>query len=172
MHDLGFVSAIMADKSFEEVISFASENSFKCVEIMCWPVGKAERRYAGVTHTNVEELDSSMVQYIQNFLKDKGVYISGLGYYPNALDPDKETSDKAFSHLKKVIEAAAKLGIPVVNTFIGRDPQRSIEDNIKIFGEKWPSIIDFADKSGIKIGIENCPMIFTRSRLSRLPSNS
>ena len=126
MHDLGFVSAIMADKSFEEVISFASENKFKCVEIMCWPVGKAERRYAGVTHVNVDELDDDKVQYINDFLKEKDVYISGLGFYPNTLDPDEETSEKAFRHIIKVIEATAKLGIPVMNTFIGRDPKRSV----------------------------------------------
>ena len=162
MHDLGFVSAIMAEKSFEEVISFAGANSFKCVEIMCWPAGKAERRYAGVTHINVDDLDDKKIQYIHNYLKEKGVYISGLGYYPNALDPDEESSEKAFSHIKKVIEAAAKLGIPVMNTFIGRNPQRSVEDNLRIFAEKWPPVIDFAEKLGIKIGIENCPMIFTR----------
>ena len=161
MHDLGFVSAIMADKSFEEVISFASENSFKCVEIMCWPVGKAERRYAGVTHINVDDLDNGTVQYINNFLREKGVYISGLGYYPNPLDPDSETSQTAFEHIKKVIEAAAKLGIPVMNTFIGRDPKRTVEENLQRFAEKWPPIIEFAQKTGIKIGIENCPMIFT-----------
>ena len=162
MHDLGFVSAIMAEKSFEEVISFASENLFKCVEIMCWPVGKAERRYAGVTHINVDDLDNAKIRYIHDFLKEKGVYISGLGFYPNPLDPDAETSEKAISHIKKVIEAAAKLEIPVMNTFIGRDPQRSVEDNLRIFAEKWPPVIDFADKQGIKVGIENCPMIFTR----------
>lgn len=49
MLDLGFVSAILAKKSFEEVIDFAGDNGFSCVEIMCWPFGKAERRYAGVT---------------------------------------------------------------------------------------------------------------------------
>jgi len=161
MHDLGFVSAIMADKSFEEVISYASENKFKCVEIMCWPVGKAERRYAGVTHVNVDELDDGNIQYINNILEEKGVYISGLGFYPNALDPDEETSEKAFRHIIKVIEAAAKLGIPVMNTFIGKDHKRSVEDNLKIFAEKWPPIIEFAEKLGVNIGIENCPMIFT-----------
>ncbi len=57
MLDLGFVSAILAEKSFEEVVEFASENQFKCVEMMCWPKGKAERRYAGVTHVNVDETD-------------------------------------------------------------------------------------------------------------------
>jgi len=161
MHDLGFVSAILADKSFEKVITFAGENQFKCVEIMCWPVGKAERRYAGVTHINVEELNSKKVDYINGFLKEKGVYISGLGYYPNPLDPDAETSQKAFDHITKVIEGAAKLGIPVVNTFIGRDPQHSVEDNLKIFAEKWPFVIKYAESLGINIGIENCPMIFT-----------
>jgi sugar phosphate isomerase/epimerase len=161
MHDLGFVSAIMADKSFEEVISFASKNKFKCVEIMCWPVGKAERRYAGVTHINVDELDDGKIQNINNYLSEKDVYISGLGFYPNPLDPDEETSDKAFTHIKRVIEGAAKLGIPVIKTFIGRDPKRSVEDNLKIFAEKWPPIIDHAEQLGVKVGIENCPMIFT-----------
>jgi sugar phosphate isomerase/epimerase len=161
MHDLGFVSAIMADKSFEEVVSFAGKNRFKCVEIMCWPIGKAERRYAGVTHINVGDLGNDKIHYINNLLMEKGVYISGLGYYPNPLDPDRETSEKAFSHIKKVIEAAAKLGIPVMNTFIGRDQKRNVEDNLKIFKEKWPPIIDFAERMGVKVGIENCPMIFT-----------
>lgn len=162
MHDLGFVSAIMADKSFEEVISFASENNFKCVEIMCWPVGKAERRYAGVTHMDVDNLDERRIRYIKDFLKEKDVYISGLGYYPNPLDPDPVSSELAFSHIKKVIEAAARLGIPVMNTFIGRDPMRSVEENLEVFEGKWPPIIQYAENLGIKIGIENCPMIFTR----------
>ncbi len=151
----------MADKSFEEVISFAGKKKFKCVEIMCWPVGKAERRYAGVTHINVDDLDAAKIHYINNYLMEKGVYISGLGFYPNPLDPDKETSEKAFKHIKKVITAASNLGISVMNTFIGRDPKKSVEDNLKMFAEKWPPIIEFAENLGVNIGIENCPMIFT-----------
>ena len=162
MHDLGFVSAIMADKSFEEVIAFASENQFKCVEIMCWPVGKAERRYAGVTHINVDGLNDHKISEIKNQLKDKGIYISSLGYYPNPLDPEIEISEKAFDHIKKVIEASSKLGIGRMTTFIGRDPKRTVEDNLAVFKEKWPPIIAFAEKMNIKIGIENCPMIFTK----------
>jgi sugar phosphate isomerase/epimerase len=162
MHDLGFVSAIMAERSFEEVITFASENQFKCVEIMCWPVGKAERRYAGVTHINVDELNDQRIRKIKNFLKEKEVYISSLGYYPNPLDPDRETSEKAFEHIKKVIEASAKLDIGRMTTFIGRDPARTVEDNLAAFKDIWPPIIAFAEKMKVKIGIENCPMIFTR----------
>ncbi len=161
MLDLGFVSAILADRTFEEVIDFASENRFKCVEIMCWPKGKAERRYAGVTHINVDELDDSKITYIKEYLAKSGVYISGLGYYPNPLDPDEEKSSTYLGHIKKVIDAASKLNIPVVNTFIGRDPSRNINYNLDQFAEKWPEVIKHAESQGINIGIENCPMFFT-----------
>ncbi len=162
MLDLGFVSAILADKSFEEVIEFASEKGFKCVEIMCWPVGKAERRYAGVTHINVDELNDIKVKEIQEILKRYNVYISGLGYYPNPLDADETQAAFYIEHIKKVIKAAAKLGIPVVNTFVGRDPKKSVEENLQKFEQVWPGIVNVAEDYGIKIGIENCPMLFTR----------
>lgn len=161
MHDLGFVSAILAEKSFEDVITFASENQYKCVEIMCWPRGKAERRYAGVTHIDVDELDEGRINEIKNLLNEKGVYISSLGYYPNPLDPDQKTSEKAFEHIRKVIEASANLGIGTMTTFIGRDPARNVEDNLAVFREKWPPVVAFAEEKGVRIGIENCPMIFS-----------
>ncbi len=161
MLDLGFVSAILADKSFEEVIDFASENSFRCVEIMCWPKGKAERRYAGVTHIDVDNLDENKVKAIKNYLAEKRVYISGLGYYPNPLDPDDRQSAVYIEHIKKVITATAKLGIPVMNTFIGRDSSKSVQYNFDMFAEKWPEIIKHAEDKHVKIGIENCPMFFT-----------
>lgn len=162
MLDLGFVSAILAEKTFEEVVDFASSNGFKCVEMMSWPVGKAERRYAGVTHINADETDDKKAAAIKSYLKEKEVYISGLGYYPNPLDPDEQQAEIYIEHIKKVIRAAAKLDIPVVNTFIGRDPEKSMEDNLKKFADVWPAIVKVAEENNVKIGIENCPMIFTR----------
>lgn len=162
MLDLGFVSAILAEKSFEKVIEFAAENGFKCVEIMCWPKGKAERRYAGVTHINVDELDDKKVAEIKETLKRNSIYISGLGYYPNPLDADENQATFYIEHIKKVIQAAAKLEIPVVNTFIGRDPLKNIDENLEKFAEVWPGIIKVAEEYNVKIGIENCPMLFTR----------
>lgn len=162
MLDLGFVSAILPDNSLEEVIIFAAENDFSCVEVMCWPKGKAERRYAGVTHLDIDQLTEERIQQIHSLLKTTGVYISGLGYYPNPLDPDPLVGNFHLDHLKKMITVAHKLSVPVVNTFIGRDPQKSIEDNLTVFAERWPAVVRFASKSGVKIGIENCPMLFTR----------
>jgi len=162
MLDLGFVSAILADKSFEEVVEFASENQFKCVEMMCWPVGKAERRYAGVTHVNVDETNDEKAAEIKSVLEKNKVYISGLGYYPNPLDANESQARVYIEHIKKVIRTAAKLGIPVVNTFVGRDPVKSVEENLEKFAEVWPGIVKVAEENNIKIGIENCPMLFTR----------
>jgi sugar phosphate isomerase/epimerase len=94
-------------------------------------------------------------------LKEKGVYISGLGYYPNPLDEEIEQAEVYIEHIKKLIRMAAKLGVPVVNTFIGRDPKKNVEDNLKVFKDRWPAIIKVAEEHNIKIGIENCPMLFT-----------
>jgi sugar phosphate isomerase/epimerase len=161
MHDLGFVSAILADHSFEEVVNFAAANQFKCVEMMCWPKGKAERRYAGVTHIDADVLTNDQVAYITDHLQQKSIYISALGYYPNPLDPDKEKAAVYIDHLKKVIHAAALLKVNKVNTFAGRDPSKNITDNFTLFKQAWPEIVKLAEDKGVKIGIENCPMFFS-----------
>ena len=158
---LGFVSAILADQSLEQVIDFASRENFECVELMCWPVGKAERKFAGVTHIDVTELNQSKADEIVKLVSGKGVEISGLGYYPNPLAPDPDEALVYIDHLKKVIKAAAMLDVGVVNTFIGRDWTKSVDDNWPRFMQVWPGIIAFAEEHDVKIGIENCPMFFT-----------
>jgi sugar phosphate isomerase/epimerase len=158
---LGFVSAILPELSLEEVIDFAAAEGFDCVELMCWPVGKAERRYAGVTHVDVGEFGAGDAQRINDLLAAKGVEISGLGYYPNPLAPDRAEAQVYIDHIEKVIQAAALLGVNQVNTFIGRDWTRSLEDNWPRFLEVWPPLVGFAGSLGVRIGIENCPMFFT-----------
>jgi len=161
MIKLGFVSAILADQTFEKVMSFAARTGYSCVEIMCWPLGKAERRYAGVTHIDVADLSKKKIDEIHNTLERKGVTISGLGYYPNPLEANKKNAGHYVTHIKKVIDAASRLGLKNVNTFIGRDHLSSVEDNFKRFRKVWPGIVKYAEKRGVKIGIENCPMFFT-----------
>ena len=161
MLDLGFVSAILAEKSFEQVIDFASANGFRCVEIMCWPKGKAERRYAGVTHIEVASLTPKNAAYLNSYAAERGVYISGLGYYPNPLDPDLKQAKFFTDHIRKVIKAAALMKVPVVNTFIGRDYTKNLDDNFVRFKKTWPALVSYAEDLGVKIGIENCPMLFT-----------
>lgn len=157
---LGFVSAILADFTFEEVIDCASEMGYQCVEVACWPQGKAERRYAGVSHINVDELSDEKIAYIQDYCRKKSVEISSLAYYPNTLDPDLDKRATAVEHLKKLIAASKKLGVNMVTTFIGRDQTKSVEENLKIFEQVWKPLIVLAEENQVKIGIENCPMLF------------
>ncbi len=158
---LGFVSAILPELELEEVLAFASAEGFECVELMCWPRGKAERRYAGVTHVDVAALDEAAAARVRALLEEHEVAISGLGYYPNPLAPDPAEARVYVEHIKAVIRAANLLGVPTVNTFVGRDWTKSIDDNWTRFEETWRPIIAFAEQRGVRVGIENCPMLFT-----------
>jgi sugar phosphate isomerase/epimerase len=159
---LGFNTAILPDLSLEQVLDVAAEQGFSCIECCCWPPGKAERRYAGVTHIDVTSLDADGIKRIGDLCASKGVSLSSLGYYPNVLQADRPQADREIAHLRRVIEASAALGVNVVTTFVGRDPKLSVDDNWSHFLNVWRPMVALAEEKGVKIGIENCPMIFTR----------
>lgn len=158
---LGLMSAALPQLSFEELVAWLSQNGFGMIEVACWPVGKAERRYAGVTHIDVAALDETRAKAIQITLEQHHMQISSLGYYPNPLHPDEEHRTMVIDHLKKVIVAAQTLNVPIVGTFVGRNKDLTLEQNLAEFAKVWPPIVKFAADHGIKIAIENCPMIFS-----------
>ncbi|RDU24626.1 sugar phosphate isomerase/epimerase family protein [Anaerosacchariphilus polymeriproducens] len=159
---LGFVSAILEKYNFEETLDFAAEHGFACLEVACWPVGKAERRYAGVSHIDVEKViyDNAYANHIITYAKNKKVEISSLAYYPNILDTNLEKREKAVSHLKNVILASSKLKVNLVTTFIGRDQTKTVDKNLELVAQIWPEIIKLAEENNVKVAIENCPMLF------------
>jgi sugar phosphate isomerase/epimerase len=159
---MGFVSAILADLTMEQVLAFAAEEGFECVEVMCWPPGGADRRYAGVCHLDVSNFTADQAKQVKNLVRQSGVHISGLGYYPNPLHADSAHRAAVSEHLRKVISAAKLLGLPVVNTFIGRDYSKSVDDNWPLMLEVWRPIVKHAEECGISIGLENCPMLFSK----------
>jgi len=159
---LGFVSAILGELPLEDVLAFASAEGFATVELMCWPIGAAERKYAGVTHVDVDTLTKAGAEDILSACTRHGVGISGLGYYPNMLDPDPAVADAAVAHFRKVVAAAPLLGLRTVTGFVGRDWTRSVDDNWPRFLQTWKPIVRLAEERGVRIGIENCPMLFTR----------
>lgn len=158
---LGFVTAILAELSLEEVLQFAAENGFDSIEALCWPMGKAERRYAGVTHIDVMDFSESDAARVNGLLQQYGVSISSLGYYPNPLVADAEEREKYVEHIKRVIVASKLLGINIMTTFVGRDQNKSIENNWVDFEAVWKPLIAFAESQQVRIGIENCPMLFS-----------
>lgn len=163
---LGFVSAILDQSSYEEMMDTASELGFACVEAACWPQEKAERRYAGVSHIDAGRVleDEKYAKHILDYSAEKKVEISSLAYYPNTMDPDLNKRKAVISHLEHVIRASHKLGIGMVTTFIGRDQTKSIEENLELVKELWPPIIRLAEELEVKVAIENCPMLFGRDQ--------
>jgi len=129
------------------------------LEVACWPAGGGERRrYAGVAHIDVERLDPGKVRDV---LDGHGLTISSLAYYPNNLHPDPGERRAANTHLRKVIDAASALGVPTVGTFVGRDPTKNVPDNLREFRKVWPRLVDYAERRGVNVAIENCPMLFS-----------
>ena len=123
---LGVVSAIYDGFTFEEMIDNAAACNLKCVEVACWPQGKAERRYAGVSHIDVENTSEEYIAYVKDYAAKKGIEISSLAFYPNTMDGNLEKRNAAVEHLKKVINMSSLMGVNMVTTFIGRDQTKTV----------------------------------------------
>ena len=158
---LGFITAICEEMSLEEVVAFAAENKLECLEVACWPKEGAKRRYAGVSHIDVAALTEEKAEEIRILCEKNGVEISSLAYYPNTMDPDPEKRKYYIAHLYKLIDASALLDVNMITTFVGRDPNKTVDENLEIVKEVWPPIVKYAEEKGVKIAIENCPMLFT-----------
>lgn len=157
---LGLLTSILQDETFEEAVDFAASNGLQCLEVACWPKGKAERRYAGVCHIDVDTLDEKRVAEIKDYCKKKNVKISSLGYYPNTLDKNPVKREEAVSHIKKLVLASVQLDVNMVTTFIGRMQDATVEENLEEIKKVWPEILKLAEEHNVRIAIENCPMLF------------
>ena len=158
---LGFFTAALFDNTLEQAAIWGADSGFQAIEIACWPLEKATSPYAGVTHVDVNNFDKAKAKKILNMLDDCGLTISSLGYYPNPLHPEADHRETVIAHLKKVIEGATLLEVSIVGTFIGKDKNKTVLQNLEDYAKIWPPIVKFAKDHGVKIAIENCPMIFS-----------
>lgn len=172
---LGFVSALFGDLPLEEVLAIAGAEGFDCVEVMCWPPDGPDRKFGGVCHLDVSRFTQAMADDTLALTEKHGVAISALGYYSIPLSADAEQADACVAHLHKVIDAAPMLGLANVNAFVGANQHLSLDENFKLFEQVWPPIIKHAEDAGVKVGIENCPMLFPHTwpfglNLARTPA--
>jgi sugar phosphate isomerase/epimerase len=159
---LGLLTAAFPDLTLEELADWAGAHGFETLEIACWPSGGGEkRRYAGVSHIDTESHDAGGAAAVRELLTSRGLGISSLAYYPNHLHPDRKHRAEVNAHLDHVVDAAVLLGVDVVGTFVGADPSASLTENLRSFAEVWPALVDRATAKGVKIAIENCPMLFS-----------
>jgi len=161
---LGFLTAPLPDVPLMDVADWAAANGFESIEIACWPAsGGTRRKYAGTSHIDVTDLSDAHASVTRAEIESKGLTISGLGFYPNPLHPDPAIRGAAIDHLRLVIAAAGRMGVPFANTFIGGDAAKTQDENWEDALRVWPDIVRHAQDSGVKITIENCPMIFSRN---------
>ncbi len=159
---LGLLTAPFADTSLAEVAAWSASAGFEALEIACWPSAVAEkRRYAGTCHIAVEDMTPARGSEIMGMLADKGLSVAGLGYYPNPLHADAGHRDAVIGHLKLVITAASRMGVKVVNTFVGGDRTLTIDQNWARAEQIFPVIVAHARDAGVTLAFENCPMIFS-----------
>ena len=127
---LGFLTAPFPETPLLEVADWAAASGFEVLEIACWPQATGPtRRYAGTSHIDVADLSAGQAKDIRAEIEGTGLAISGLGFYPNPLHPDPAHRDTVIGHLKLVIEAAEKMDVPLVNTFMGADGAKNQDDN-------------------------------------------
>ena len=172
---LGFVTAILHDQSLDDVLAFAAAERYECIEVMCWPSGGPDRKFGGVCHLDVEGFSQAQADDTRELCEKHGVAISALGYYSNPLAADAGEAERAQSHLRKVIDAAPLLGLNTVNSFIGAHTKLPLEENMQRFAGVWPDLVRYAADRGVRIGIENCPMLFPNTwpfgmNLARTPA--
>ena len=159
---LGLLTAPFPETPLTEVADWAAGNGFRTLEVACWPRSSGEqRRYAGTSHIDVANLSEAQAGELVGDIEGRGVDISALGYYPNPLHPDPAHREEVQGHLKAVIRAAGLMKVPVVNTFVGNDKDKSPSENFADFRAVWPALVAYAEDHGVKVAIENCPMIFS-----------
>ena len=160
---LGILTAPFPETPLNEIADWTAANGFTTIEIACWPASSGDtRRYAGTCHIDVAGLTEEQAKSIVGAMTARGLDISGLGYYPNPLHPDPDHRRMVIDHLKDVIVAAGKMGVEVVNTFMGADATKTQDENWEEATKVWPEIISHAEDHGVRIAIENCPMIFSK----------
>lgn len=153
---LGFLTACLPTWSLERIARYAEASGYEALEVAAWPA-LGDRPFTA-THLDVENLDAQRIDDTLALLDGTGLTISSLAFYDNNLHPDKEERDRINNHVRSCIEAAAALGVGTVGTFVGRDPGKSVRENLDEAEQVFAPLVDLAGEHGVALVIENCVM--------------
>ncbi|AJA49243.1 sugar phosphate isomerase/epimerase [Clostridium pasteurianum DSM 525 = ATCC 6013] len=153
---IGLLTVSLGSIPLKEKAKWASEQGFKSLEIACWPASNS-RDYSSCD-IDVDNFTQKEAEEIKEYFREYGLTISSLAYYDNNLDHDINKRNKINNHFKKCVDAAVLLGVPAVGTFIGRDIDKTIEENLDEFQVVFSDLVKYAEDRGIKVIIENCAM--------------
>lgn len=92
-------------------------------------------------------------------LKRRGLQVVALGCYRNLLSADPGERRQERERLEIVMTMAPLFGTDLVGVFAGRDPERSVDDNLPRFARTWAPLADRAERLGLRLAVENCTML-------------
>lgn len=153
---LGLLTACLPDEGLAQIADWAAAAGYQALEVAAWP-DLGDRPFTA-THLRAESFGPGDAERVGALFETRGLEISSLAYYDNNLHPDQGERAAIHAHLQACIDAAALLGCPTVGTFVGRDPTKTVAENLREAEKLFPPIVDHAGERGIKIVIENCVM--------------
>jgi sugar phosphate isomerase/epimerase len=155
---LGFLTACMPERGLEEVAGWAGANGYEALELAAWPSLGDRPFTASHVHADAEHGPAAEAERVRGILDAQGLVVSALAYYDNNLAPDPGEREAFHTHLMRCIDVAAELGGVPVGTFVGRDPGRSVADNLREAERVFPPLVEHARDRGVRLMIENCVM--------------
>ncbi|MFC5464634.1 sugar phosphate isomerase/epimerase family protein [Lederbergia graminis] len=148
---VGFYHSCFMNWDLERTFAWAQEHDFHGIELHGGP------RYEHIQWADVASgKDSGRLLRLQ---EEHHIPITGImfGAIP-FLSPDKNKRAEALETITTLIKAASNIGIKVVSTFTGRDPNKTLEENLDLFEQVFPRVAEIAEKNNVTLAFENCPM--------------
>jgi len=152
---LGLLSACLPRVELDELVPWAASAGLDALELGAWP---PDGPWYSASHAPVAGLTSQRAERVRALLDEHGVAVSSLAYYDNNLHPDSSVRERIHAHLRACIEAAPRLGAPTVCTFVGRDPTRSVAENLRVAEGIFAELVERAGELGVTLAVENCFM--------------
>ncbi|MDR7304253.1 sugar phosphate isomerase/epimerase family protein [Haloactinomyces albus] len=149
---LGLLTASLPEESLTDLLRRAETVGFEALEVATWPPGSGAPSHLDVTH-----LTEGDTEWMRSHFARHDCTLSALAYYDNPLHPDPGERERVRRHLEACIDAAGRLGGAPVGTFIGRDPGKTVAENLAEAEEIFPPLVERAGEQGIRLMVENCP---------------
>jgi sugar phosphate isomerase/epimerase len=153
---LGFLTACLPRLPLESIAAWAEQSAFEALEVAAWP--RVGARGFEASHLDVASFGPAEAEGVLGLFARHNLSLSAIGYYENNLHGDLARRDAIHAHLRACVDAAVLLEVPYVGTFVGRDMQRTVRENLELGEKVLPALVDYAGERGVRLVIENCPM--------------
>jgi sugar phosphate isomerase/epimerase len=105
-----------------------------------------------------QPFDKMRATRVRAAMQATGVGLSDVGYFDNLLHHDPVIRKKKHDFMLRVFDTAALLGVDAVCGFVGRNQQRTMDQNLVDFEQWFIPLLQEAKARGITYRVEQCPM--------------